>query len=238
MPPVVTTSAILPWGGRGVAAAQRDGRALVAVADASTCGFDVDHKSVADPCLADLVAWWLDGGAPASTELAVRTRAHLARLREEARPASYEEGFPVLHLLVLEARAATASVHWIGGSVAQLVRDGAVVEQTPPHLLGATREELAAAPELAVLSSRQATPDATPAFDSVTWCVRPGDVVLVLDHLAIARAAWWPLPASWPPALDLDAVVASARAAHARAAHAGAVGGKPPFAGTFTLIRW
>jgi hypothetical protein len=233
--PTVTTTSLIPWGGSGVLTHRVDDRLLVALAEGSTCGFDINYANTADPYLSQLFAWLRNGAQWSS--IGERTTSFLRQLRD-AKPKEFDEDCPSLQIFVLEADDARASLHWIGGFVAQLVRNGRAIDSTTPHLLDTTQHLPAeASVSLKVIAGRIATPSAAP-FESVTWNVRSGDAIVIVPHAAVCRAEWWPLPTAWSSPVDADAVVQAARAAHAGAAHQNVVGGKPVLAGAFSVVVW
>jgi hypothetical protein len=219
---IVTHRSVIPWGGSGIVHQEREGRCVVAVANGSTCGFDIDHKLIADPWLQNVVNW---------LHLGDETRQFLAGLRQTG---DWDEGFPCLDALVAEVEGGKVRIHWIGGSVAQLVRDGAVIAETTPHFF--YRDERIPI-GLRVMTNRQATAEEA-RFESAEWTLEPGDVIVIVDHLAIVHCQWWPLPKAWPVPLDAEVLANDARWAHQAAEHLGAVGGKPPFAGVFATLSY
>jgi hypothetical protein len=222
---IVTHRSVIPWGGSGIVYREREGRCVVAVANGSTCGFDIDHKLIADPWLQNVVNWLHPGE---------RTREFLAELRCSS---DWDEGFPCLDALVAEAKGGKIAIHWVGGSAAQLVREGAVIAETTPHFFYRDERTPVA---LRVMTNRQATAEEA-TFESVEWTLQEGDVVVIVDHVAIVRCQWWPLPRAWPLPLDAEVLANHGRWAYAAAEHAGAATvqwGKPPFAGVFATLTY
>jgi hypothetical protein len=202
--PTASTFSEIPGGGAGVIAQRTGDHVVVAVASASSCGFDTEYAKIADPYL-ERVVTWLDTDRDGA-HLADRTRSYLCELRERS-PGDYDPGCPYLEVVAAIADRTSVWIAWVGGGLAQLVRGGRVVASTTPHWIGL---ESSVPRDLAMIASRVATCDSV-EIDSLRWHAEPGDELVLLEHRLLIGADWSPPPSTWPGTPSASTVAARAR---------------------------
>jgi hypothetical protein len=118
---------------------------------------------------------------------------------------------------------------------AQLVRQGRVVGESGPFVLG--REHPEAQNGFRVIATRAIHVDAAPA--SLTeLATQPGDQLLVVDHGVVSRTDWFPVPTEWPERLTAEALGELAMRAQAAAPSNRGSASLKPFWGVCAVLSW